>query len=67
MLENKACNEATLDLTHSSVVYRYSVHFAFLIAGLNDVDIMACDVGNTYMNVPFCEKNWFASGPKNVP
>jgi Reverse transcriptase (RNA-dependent DNA polymerase) len=38
------------------------VRLAFLIAALNDLDIMACDVRNAYLNAPCREKVWFVAG-----
>ena len=38
---------------------------ALLIADLNDLDVMACDVGNAYLNAPFREKIWFAAGQEH--
>ena len=35
---------------------------AFLIAGLNDLELTACDVSNAYLNTPCCEKIWFEGG-----
>jgi hypothetical protein len=55
MVANGAMTEAPASLTYSSVVSRDSVRLAFLIAELNDLDIMACDVGNAYLNAP-CRK-----------
>ena len=52
----------TPDVTYSSVVCRDSVRLAFLIAGLNDLDIMACDISNAYLNAPCREKIWFQGG-----
>ena len=43
--------ELPTSLTYSSVVSRYSVKIAFLIAALNDLDITACNIGNSYLNV----------------
>ena len=51
-------------ITYSSVVSRDSVRIAFLLAALNDVNIMACDVGNAYLNAPCREKAWFVAGPE---
>ena len=48
--------------TYSSVVTRESVRIAFLIAGLNDLDVLACDIGNAYLNAPCQEKVWFEAG-----
>jgi Reverse transcriptase (RNA-dependent DNA polymerase) len=41
------------------VVSRDSVRLAFLIAALNDLDILYCDIGNAYLNAPCREKIWF--------
>jgi hypothetical protein len=40
--------EPPASITYSSVVRRDSVRLAFLIAALNDLNIMACDIGNAY-------------------
>ena len=37
---------------------------AFLIAALNDIEIIAFDVGNAYPNAPCREKVWFVAGPE---
>ena len=44
------------DTTYSSVVSRDSVRIAFLAAALNDLDILAADVQNAYLNAPTKEK-----------
>ena len=54
--------EAPTSLTYSSVVSRDSVKLAFLIAALNDIDVLACDIGNAYLNAPCREKIWFVAG-----
>jgi len=46
----------------SSVVTRESVRIAFLAAALNDLDILAADVQNAYLNAPTKEKVWFKAG-----
>ena len=55
---------------YSSVVSRESVRLFFLIAALNDLDILACDIQNAYLNAGTKEKNWFVAGlefgPQNV-
>jgi len=48
--------------TYSSVVSRDSVRLFFLIAALNDVDVLACDVQNAYVNAETKEKVWFRGG-----
>jgi hypothetical protein len=45
--------------TYSSVVSRDSVRIALLIAALNGLRILSCDVGNAYLNAPCREKIWF--------
>jgi Reverse transcriptase (RNA-dependent DNA polymerase) len=54
--------EAHTSLTYSSVVSHDSIRIAFLIAVLNDIDIMSCDLKNAYLNAPCCEKIWFEGG-----
>jgi hypothetical protein len=49
-------------LTYASVVTRESVRVGFLIAALNDLEIMAADVGNAYLNADCREKIWFVAG-----
>jgi hypothetical protein len=56
--------ETPASLTYSSVVSRDSVRIAFLIAALNDLDIMSFDIGNAYLNAPCQEKIWFVAGPE---
>ena len=56
--------ETPASITYSSVVSRDSVRLAFLIAALNDLKILACDVGNAYLNAPCREKVWFIAGPE---
>jgi Reverse transcriptase (RNA-dependent DNA polymerase) len=54
--------EAPSSLTYSSVVSRDSIRITFLIAALNDIDIMLCDLENAYLNAPCHEKIWFQGG-----
>ena len=56
--------ETPSSLTYSSVVSRESVKIAFLVAALNDIDIMSCDIGNAYLNAPCRERIWFVAGPE---
>ena len=44
--------EAPSSLTYSSVVSRDSIRIAFLVAALNNLDIMSCDLENAYLNAP---------------
>ena len=54
--------DTPVGLTHSSVVSHDSVRIAFLVAALNDLDILVCDIGNAYLNAPCREKIWFKAG-----
>ena len=67
MVENMAMTGEPLSLTYSSAVSRYSACLKFLIAGINDLYIMACDIRNEYFNAPFQEKICFAAGPEHKP
>jgi hypothetical protein len=49
-------------ITYSSVVSRDSARLAFLIAGLNELDVLAGDVTNAYLNALCREKIWFEGG-----
>ncbi len=49
-------------LTYSSVVSRDSVCIAFLIAALNDLQVLAADIGNAYLNAPTQEKVYSTAG-----
>jgi hypothetical protein len=51
--------ETPESMTYSSVVSRDSIRIAFLIAGLNDLDVLAGDVTNAYLNAPCRERIWF--------
>eukprot|EP00957_Ditylum_brightwellii_P129255 9859945-Ditylum_brightwellii.AAC.1 len=48
--------EPPSSLTYLLVVSRETVRIALTIAALNDLDIMAADIGNTYLNAPCREK-----------
>jgi hypothetical protein len=73
-LTRKACfiagghwTDTPSQLTYSSVVTRESIRIAFLIAALNDLDILAADVGNAYVQAPACEKVQTTAGPEFGP
>ena len=55
---------------YSSVVTRESVRLFFLIAALNDLDVLSCDIQNAYLNAGTKERNYFFCGlefgPHNV-
>ena len=54
-------------ITYASVVSRESVRLAFLIAALNDLDILAADIGNAYLNAPVREKIYITCGKEFGP
>ena len=39
-------------MTYSTVVGRKTVRIAFLVAALNDLDVLAGDIQNAYLNAP---------------
>ena len=49
-------------LTYSSVVSRESVRIMFLIAALNDLQVLSADIGNAYLNAPNREKVYAITG-----
>ena len=51
-------------ITYSSVVSRDRIHIAFLFAALNDVDLLATDIGNAYFNAEPREKVYTTAGPE---
>ena len=51
-------------ITYSSVVSRDSVRIALAIAGLNGLDVMACDIRNAYLTADCREKIWTVAGPE---
>ena len=51
-------------MTYSTVVGRETVRIAFLIAALNDLELLAGDIQNAYLNAPTQEKLYFIAGPE---
>ena len=51
-------------ITYASVVSRDSIRIALLIVALNDLYILATDVGNAYINADTKEKAYFIAGKK---
>ena len=49
-------------ITYASVVSRESVRIAFMIAALNDLDVMAADIQGAYLNAPCREKVYTVCG-----
>ncbi len=54
-------------LTYSSVASRESVQIAFLVAALNDLELMMFDVGNSYLNAATSKKLYTTAGKNLVP
>ena len=48
--------------TYSSVVSRDSVRIAFVIAALNDLDVLSADIQNAYLNAPTKERCYTTAG-----
>jgi hypothetical protein len=51
-------------ITYSSVVARDSVHLAFMIASLNNLQILSADIGNAYLNAYTKEHVHTTCGPE---
>jgi hypothetical protein len=49
-------------ITYSSVVSQDSVRIAFLIAAMNDLEVLGADVGNAYLNAETREKVYTTAG-----
>ena len=56
--------ETPTSLTYSSVVSRDSVRIILLIAALNRLQVMACDIQNAYLTANCREKIWTYAGPE---
>ena len=51
-------------LTYSSVVSRDSVRIALTVAGLNELDILVCDIEGAYLTAKCREKVYIKAGPE---
>ena len=49
---NGSMTDTPVGLCYYSVVYCDSVIIALFVAALNDLDILACDISNAYLNAP---------------
>ena len=56
MIETPKC------MTYSSVVGRETVRTALTIAALNNLQVKAGDIMNTYVTAPFSKKIWTVLG-----
>jgi hypothetical protein len=50
--------------TYSSVASRDSIRLGLMIAALNDINVLAADIGNAYLNAPCREKVHVKVGPE---
>ena len=53
---------AHTSVTYSSVVSRDPVRISLMVAALNGLNILACDIQNAYLKVRFRERNWTIAG-----
>ncbi len=51
-------------MTYSSVVSRDSVRIGFLLAALNDLELVAADIGNAYLQATTKKKIYAMAGPE---
>ena len=51
-------------LTYASVPSRESIRLMFLVASLNDPNVIVTDIGNAYLNAKVREKIWSTAGPE---
>jgi hypothetical protein len=51
-------------LTYSSVVSCDSIWLAFMLAKLNDLEMISTNIRNAYLNAEVTEKNYAIAGPK---
>jgi hypothetical protein len=56
--------ETPAALTYSSVVTRDSVRIALLVASLNELELLACDIQNAYLTADCREKVYMIAGPE---
>ena len=54
-------------MTYASVVSRERVRIAFLLAALNEIDILSGKIGNAYLNAYTTDKIYYRAGPEWGP
>ena len=62
--DGQRVEEQPREHTYSSVPSRDTVRMFFLLAALNDCDVMAADIQNAYLTAPITEKYWIKCGPE---
>ncbi len=58
LIARGSMTEATKEDTFASVASRDSVRLFFLLAALNDLELLSCDIQNAYLAAPNKEKLW---------
>lgn len=59
--------EPTKEITFASVVSRDSIRIGFLVAALNDLDILSADISGAYLNAKAAEKVYTIAGKEFGP
>jgi hypothetical protein len=59
--------EPTKEITFASVVTRDSIRIAFLVAALNDLEVLSADVSGAYLNANAMEKVYTTAGKEFGP
>jgi hypothetical protein len=57
----------TKDVTFASVVSRDSIHLAFLVAALNDLEVQSANISGAYLNAKAAEKVYTTEGKEFGP
>ena len=64
LVADSSRTETPAALRYSSVVSRDSVRIALLVASLNDLQLLACDIQNAYLTADCREKIYIIAGPE---
>jgi hypothetical protein len=64
LVANGNTTEPPAALTYSSVVSRDSVRIALLVASLNELQLLACDIQNAYLTADCRERIYIIAGPE---
>ena len=65
LVVNVSKTEAPVAMTYPIIVSKDSLRIAFLIEALNYLYVMACDIGNAYLNAP-CKENIYLRQAQNA-
>ena len=58
MVAERHVTDLSSSITYSSVVSRDSARIIFMIAALNNLKVLGCDIQNSYLTAPIQEKIW---------